>query len=392
MQLTRNVTRVASITTTTAVKKLRSQVLCNHIYSNRKTLWTAATCSDPDLSTALSRCLPTANKANTTASLSNAQGQKDSITIILASRSYPGLICSRYLQNSRTMSLNHPSFSAQSSIEFLQKSGHGVSTLTLTPDPPVLPTNSLDPTDPLIISCQPFYRVWSRISSEKIERKIRGKWARPQDIEERSLDTADPDIFMISDLEVHQFLEALDTANPDVINWAFWQAQPRLLLGNLVRNAATVTATSRTSISYPSMAPLGPAMRITSLMPLDYYWIDYKPHINQGQGVLFTNGEITNANQGQHIDIDMQKATVYKITGGILPKEIWLLFFQIFYIRSKQHIEEQSQSPEQNQKNTDNTFISNLFGASSENGFIVGQPNSHTWVCAVTDSVLTFLK
>ncbi|ORZ11015.1 hypothetical protein BCR41DRAFT_357359 [Lobosporangium transversale] len=358
MQLTRNVTRVASITTTTAVKKLRSQVLCNHIYSNRKTLWTAATCSDPDLSTALSRCLPTANKANTTASLSNAQGQKDSITIILASRSYPGLICSRYLQNSRTMSLNHPSFSAQSSIEFLQKSGHGVSTLTLTPDPPVLPTNSLDPTDPLIISCQPFYRVWSRISSEKIERKIRGKWARPQDIEERSLDTADPDIFMISDLEVHQFLEALDTANPDVINWAFWQAQPRLLLGNLVRNAATVTATSRTSISYPSMAPLGPAMRITRKYGC---------------------------------------CTVHDLSVGQWPQahghyDSQLSILKIFYIRSKQHIEEQSQSPEQNQKNTDNTFISNLFGASSENGFIVGQPNSHTWVCAVTDSVLTFLK
>ncbi|KAF9897173.1 hypothetical protein BX616_006060, partial [Lobosporangium transversale] len=389
MQLTRNVTRVASITTTTAVKKLRSQVLCNHIYSNRKTLWTAATCSDPDLSTALSRCLPTANKANTTASLSNAQGQKDSITIILASRSYPGSDLLS-LPSKLPDHVSKSSFILGAVVDRVPtKSGHGVSTLTLTPDPPVLPTNSLDPTDPLIISCQPFYLSGPESRRKRLKEKSVGKWARPQDIEERSLDTADAwsafksistgrnqvqvprvalpsssssfkalsspsplsqDIFMISDLEVHQFLEALDTANPDANKLGILASSTPFITGKpvtmfydgkivqdgvlgvsiikSVRNAATVTATSRTSISYPSMAPLGPAMRITRcrgniILELDEsnatrLLLDrlQTTTLTKDKEYFLATGEITNANQGQHIDIDMQKATVYKITGG----------------------------------------------------------------------------
>lgn len=51
-------------------------------------------------------------------------------------------------------------------------------------------------------------------------------------------------------------------------------------------------------------------------------------------------------------------------------------------------IEEQESAGSNAHRNDTSTSAQPRFGGSSENGFIVGQPNQDTWVCAVTDSVL----
>ena len=153
---------------------------------------------------------------------------------------------------------------------------------------------------------------------KRLKEKSVGKWARSQDIEERSLDTADAwssfksisigqnqvqvpaailaqseggaenqeqDVLMISDLEVHQFLEALDAASPAASKVGLMASSTPFITGRPVtmfydgklvqdgvlgvslvkkaRNPKEIEDGSRTFVEYPSMAPLGPAMQIT---------------------------------------------------------------------------------------------------------------------------------
>ncbi|KAG0369183.1 hypothetical protein BGZ54_000114 [Gamsiella multidivaricata] len=278
----------------------------------RRALWTAATCSHPDLATALSRCFPASDP-----SISTPTDTKNSVTIVLASRSYPG-------NDLLDLPAKLPAHIAQSSIilgavvdRVPTHSGHGVSTLTLTPT-----STSATPSSGRLIACQPFYLSGAESRRKRMKEKSVGKWARSQDIEERSLDTADAwsafksistgrnqvkvpeavlpphpssasssseqgsmqDILMISDLEVHQFLEALDASNLDASKVGLLASSTPFITGrpvtmfydgkvvqdgvlgvSMIKDATRKDGddTSRTSVEYPSLAPLGPAMQIT---------------------------------------------------------------------------------------------------------------------------------
>jgi len=254
-----------------------------------RSLYTAATCSHPDLKTALARCFPASSPAP-------AAG---SVTVILASRSFPG---SDLLE----LPSKVPAHITKSSVvlgavidRVPTTSGHGVSTLTLTP------SNDL-------ISCSPFYLSGPESRRKRLKEKSVGKWARSQDIEERSLDTADAwnafksisigrnqvqvpdailapdkadqDVLVISDLEVHQFLEALDTSNPKASKIGVVASSTPFITGRPVtmfydgkwiqdgvvgvslaktKKTEDTMKNQLTTVEYPSMAPLGPAMQIT---------------------------------------------------------------------------------------------------------------------------------
>ncbi|KAG0096997.1 hypothetical protein BGZ93_003677, partial [Podila epicladia] len=202
----------------------------------QRALWTAATCSHPDLATSLSRCFPT---SSTTTPPPSSEPPKN-VTIVLASRSYPG---SDLLNLPSAVPQHIRDSSTVLSVivdRVPTRSGHGVSTLTLTPSATLL-------------SCKPFHLSGAESRRKRLKEKSVGKWARAQDIEERSLDTADAwnafksisigrnqvqvpeaalpssssdvssndgpnaatkqqqEVIVFSDLEVHQFLEALDT-------------------------------------------------------------------------------------------------------------------------------------------------------------------------------------
>lgn len=85
---------------------------------------------------------------------------------------------------------------------------------------------------------------------------------------------------MISDLEVHQFLEALDSANPAASkvglmasSTPFITGRPVTMFydGQLIQDGVMGVSILKlpaakqetTSVTYPSMSPLGPAMQIT---------------------------------------------------------------------------------------------------------------------------------
>jgi len=292
-----------------------------------RTLWTAATCSHPDLATALSQCLPAPSSPSPLPK--SPSDTKDSVTVILASRSYPGseLLA---LPTKVPSHVTHTSFVIGAVVDRVPtKTGHGVSTLTLA-----LKTGSASVPSRLI-ACQPFYLSGAESRRKRLKEKSVGKWARSQDIQERSLDTSDAwsafksisigrnqvqvpaaalpisdpafssssapsssptsapssvtatqDILMISDLEVHQFLEALDVANPGASkvgllasSTPFVTGKPVTMFydGNVVQDGVLgvslvverdqkerpPTTATTTTVEYPTLTPLGPAMQVT---------------------------------------------------------------------------------------------------------------------------------
>ncbi|KAF9277404.1 hypothetical protein BGZ68_009320 [Mortierella alpina] len=439
-----------------------------------RTLWTAATCSHPDLATALSRCLPE--------STPSAPPTKDSVTIVLASRSYPG-------SDLLTLPEKIPEHVSKSSFilgavvdRVPTKSGHGVSTLTLTP------AHASTPSADRLIQCRPFYLSGADSRRKRLKEKSVGKWARSQDIEERSLDTADAwssfksisigqnqvqvpaailspqseggaehqeqDVLMISDLEVHQFLEALDVASPTASKVGLMASSTPFITGrpvtmfydgklvqdgvlgvSLVKKAGShkhIEGATRTSVEYPSMAPLGPAMQITRcrgniILELDEsnatrLLLDrlQATTLTKDKEFFLATGEPTTADQDEDSNVDMSNATVYRITGGDPSKGNmavdtvhdlkvgqWVQFIHHDKVQEHGHfvspdrahkdtvrfttsdpnntIEEQSSMA--SRSDSDDT-VQATFGGSSENGFIVGQANEGTWVCTVADSVL----
>lgn len=289
-----------------------------HLHFSRSH-WTAATSSHPDLAIALSRCL--------SAPLSSEA--KGSVTIVLASRSYSG---SDLLVLPSKIPPHVTSMIIGAVVDRVPtKSGHGVSTLTLTPT--ASSSSSLSgarsSASGRLIACQPFHLSGAESRRKRLKEKSVGKWARPQDIQERSLDTPDAwstfksisvgrnqvqvpaatlpvasisasnspsttttmkrqDILMISDLEVHQFLEALDQANPEASkigllasSTPFITGQPVTMFydGKVVQDGVlgvsllveenqegqpqSTATTATTAVEYPTLAPLGPAMQIT---------------------------------------------------------------------------------------------------------------------------------
>ncbi|KAF9982976.1 hypothetical protein BGZ75_005556 [Mortierella antarctica] len=334
-----------------------------------RTLWTAATCSHPDLATALSRCLPE--------SAPSASQTKDSVTIVLASRSYPG-------SDLLTLPEKIPEHVSKSNFvlgavvdRVPTKSGHGVSTLTLTPD-----ATSASSTE-CLMEFHPFYLSGADSRRKRLKEKSVGKWARSQDIEERSLDTADAwssfksisigqnqvqvpaailaqsegssekqeqDVLMISDLEVHQFLEALDATIPAASKVGLMASSTPFITGrpvtmfydgklvqdgvlgvSLVKKAGRykeIKGESRTLVEYPSMAPLGPAMQITRcrgniILELDEsnatrLLLDrlQATTLTKDKEYFLATGEPTAADQDEDSNVDMSNATVYRITGG----------------------------------------------------------------------------
>ncbi|KAF8940122.1 hypothetical protein BGZ47_007877 [Haplosporangium gracile] len=455
---------------------------------NQKTLWTAITSSHPDLTIALSQCLPTSSSTSSTTVTDNAKAKKSGVTIILASRSYPG-------SDLLTLPSKVPDHISQSQHilgavvdRVPTPSGHGVSTLTITPS---TATNVLASTDRLV-DCQPFYLSGAESRRKRLKEKSVGKWARSQDIEERGLDTADAwssfksisigrnqvqvptaalppssslasalgskeidqDIMMISDLEVHQFLEALDTANPAASkvglmasSTPFITGRPVTMFydGQLVQDGVLgVSILKRpaakqetTSVTYPSMSPLGPAMQITRcrgniILELDEsnatrLLLDrlQATTLTKDKEYFLATGEPTTATSGSVAQVDMSKATVYKITGGDPSKGNmavdtvhdlqvgqWVQFIHHGKAQDHGHIDNDLSSSDIQTDVTTMRFTAtdpnntieeesvgsngndtassaqSRFGGSSENGFIVGQPHQGTWVCAVTDSVL----
>ncbi|KAG0211815.1 hypothetical protein BGX28_007405 [Mortierella sp. GBA30] len=452
--------------------------------SSGRSLWTAATCSHPDLATALSRCFPSTTSSSSPSSSPSAASNKDSVTVILASRSYPG-------SDLLSLPSKVPEHVSKSSVvlgavidRVPTRSGHGVSTLTLTP-------SSSSSSKYRILSCHPFYLSGPESRRKRLKEKSVGKWARSQDIEERSLDTADAwsafksisigqnqvqvptailppssspssqleqDIFMISDLEVHQFLEALDTATPVASKVGLMASSTPFITGrpvtmfydgrlvqdgvlgvSIVKEAQQhlqkekeVDEYRRTSVDYPSMATLGPAMQITRcrgniILELDEsnatrLLLDrlQATTLTKDKEYFLATGEATAGDQDEDSNVDMSKATVYKITGGDPSKGNmavdtvhdlnvgqWVQF--IHHDKAQEHghidtsiggkhgtlrfsttdpnntIEEQQETQEQQPTEEK---VQAVFGGSSENGFIVGQPSEGTWVCTVTDSVM----
>ncbi|KAI1315944.1 hypothetical protein EDD11_000194 [Mortierella claussenii] len=493
--------------------------------SHRQTLWTAATCSHPDLSTALSRCFPAASPSSspsstssssstTKTSSSSSSSNKNSVTIILASRSFPG-------SDLLSLPSKLPSHISSSSSHFIlgavvdrvpTPTGHGVSTLTLTPDQDE--QQSLASTSRLL-SVQPFYLSGAESRRKRLKEKSVGKWARSQDIEERSLDTADAwaafksisigrnqvqvpqavlpppssftttttattttssssspssssqEILMMSDMEVHQFLEALDHTTPAAHKFGILASSTPFITGrpvtmfydgkvvqdgvlgvSIVRSSADRhEGETKTTVDYPSMAPLGPAMQITRCRGNIILELDESnatrllldrlsaTTLTKDKEYFLATGEPTrvdiHSSQDQIVNIDMKQATVYKITGGDPSKGNmavdtvhdlnvgqWVQFMH--HDRGLDHGHyDPSLSSNNNNNNNNNTqgmvrftttdpnntieeqsdlkgrteadadAVQALFGGSSENGFMVGQPHGQTWVCTVTDSVLT---
>lgn len=279
----------------------------------QRALWTAATCSHPDLATSISRCFP----APSSTAPPPSSETPNNVTIVLASRSYPGSDLLN-LPSAVPQHIRDTSTVLGAIVDRVPtRSGHGVSTLTLTPSATLL-------------SCKPFHLSGAESRRKRLKEKSVGKWARAQDIEERSLDTADAwnafksisigrnqvqvpeaalpsssssssdvssndhgttttattkqEVIVFSDLEVHQFLEALDNAAPqaDKIGLLasstpfitgkpvtmFWNGQ---LVQDGVLGVSIMRDTSRkegreksvTTVEYPSMSTLGPAMQIT---------------------------------------------------------------------------------------------------------------------------------
>ncbi|KAF9948248.1 hypothetical protein BGZ70_002303 [Mortierella alpina] len=430
-----------------------------------RTLWTAATCSHPDLATALSRCLPES-------STPSASPTKDSVTIVLASRSYPG-------SDLLTLPAKIPEHVSKSSFvlgavvdRVPTKSGHGVSTLTLAP------TLASESSADRLIQCHPFYLSGADSRRKRLKEKSVGKWARSQDIEERSLDTADAwssfksisigqnqvqvpevivaqsegasenqeqDVLMISDLEVHQFLEALDAASPAASKVGLMASSTPFITGrpvtmfydgklvqdgvlgvSLVKEARghkRIEGEVKTLVEYPSMAPLGPAMQITRcrgniILELDEsnatrLLLDrlQATTLTKDKEYFLATGKPTAADQDEDSNVDMSNATV---KGNMAVDTVhdlkvgqWVQFIHHDKVQEHGHfasptrehkgtvrfstsdpnntIEEQPATPLSS--DTDGT-VQSTFGGSSENGFIVGQANEGTWVCTVADSVL----
>ncbi|KAG0338032.1 hypothetical protein BG004_007391 [Podila humilis] len=438
-----------------------------------RSLWTVATDSHPDLTTSLARCLPHPPLSSSSSS----------VTIILASRSYPGsdlLDLPSKLPSHLQIALSSsstPSSSWSSSRTTVigavvdrvpTSSGHGVSTLSYT----------TKPDDQKIQFIEPFYLSGSESRRKRLKEKSVGKWARAQDIEERSLDTADawnafksisigrnqvqvpeailssdaasssslpstrgqeqkqqqqPEqqeqtVLMLSDLEVHQFLEALDVAVPEatkiglvasstpfitgkpvtmfygnkvvqdgVVGVSIVKSKKHIKHGGDTKEAtATTTAaetdmdTATVTVEYPSMSTLGSAMQITRcrgniILELDEsnatrLLLDrlQATTLTKDKEYFLATGEPTVLGSLDHkdetTDIDMTKATVYKITGGDPSK-------------GNMAVDTEEYNPSLVDKEAP---VRNVFGGSSENGFIVGNPNEDTWVCAVTDSVLNY--
>ncbi|KAG0048322.1 hypothetical protein BGZ83_006695 [Gryganskiella cystojenkinii] len=424
-----------------------------------RSLYTAATCSHPDLKTALSRCFPS------TSSTKLAPG---SVTVILASRSYPG-------SDLLDLPSKVPSHIADSSRvlgavvdRVPTKSGHGISTLILSPSDE-------------LTSCAPFYLSGTESRRKRLKEKSVGRWARSQDIEERSLDTADAwnvfksisigrnqvqvpdaasaarnaenrdqDVLMISDLEVHQFLEALDTANPGASkigliasSTPFITGRPVTMFydGKWVQDGVVGVAITKTkdvqaskekhtaSIEYPSLATLGPAMKITRcrgniILELDESnatrllldRLKATPLTKDKEYFLATGTPATTADSDKDVQLDMSKATVYKITGGDPSKGNmavdtvhdlavgqWVQFIHHDKVQDHGHfdptvtndsalirftISDPNNTIEQHEQAPTEEPLQNIFGGSSENGFIVGHPDGNTWVCTVADSVV----
>ncbi|KFH69061.1 hypothetical protein MVEG_05863 [Podila verticillata NRRL 6337] len=445
--------------------------LCRNTPSKtRRTLWTAATCSHADLATSLSRCFPTPS------SPSPSSKPPKNVTIILASRSYPGpdLL---HLPRAVPAHIRDTSTVLAAIVDRVPTvSGHGVSTLTLTPSSSLL-------------SCKPFHLSGAESRRKRLKEKSVGKWARAQDIEERSLDTADAweafksistgrnqvqvpeaalpsslnqegeggesvkqEVLVISDLEVHQFLEALDTAAPKAGKVGLLASSTPFITGKPVTmfwNGEAVQdgvlgvsivkkddgSKSATTVEYPSMSTLGPAMQITRCRGNIILELDESnatrllldrlkaTTLTKDKEYFLATGEPTALGSLDHkdvrTDIDMAKATVYKITGGDPSKGNmavdtvhdlrvgqWVQFIhhdkaqeQGHYDKSRINkpdslvfttsdpnntIEEQYTPSSQDES----APVESVFGGSSENGFIVGIPDEDTWVCTVTDSVL----
>ncbi|KAG0319189.1 hypothetical protein BGZ97_002599 [Linnemannia gamsii] len=436
--------------------------------------------------TALSQCLPTTTPTSSPTT-DNTNAKKSGVTIILASRSYPGSDLLALPSNIPTH-ISHSQHILGAVVDRVPTpSGHGVSTLTLTPA-----TNTTAASDRLV-DVQPFYLSVAESRRKRLKEKSVGKWARSQDIEERSLDTADAwssfksisigrnqvqvptaalpptssasapardadqDIMMISDLEVHQFLEALDAANPEASkiglmasSTPFITGRPVTMFydGQLVQDGVLgVSILKRpaskqdiTSVTYPSMSPLGPAMQITRcrgniILELDEsnatrLLLDrlQATTLTKDKEYFLATGEPSTATSESPAQVDMSKATVYKITGGDPSKGNmavdtvhdlqvgqWVQFIHHGEAQNHGHIDNDLSSSDiqtgattvrftatdpnntiewqedptgSSSDSSSSSSTQPRFGGSSENGFIVGQPNQGTWVCAVTESVL----
>ncbi|KAG0030823.1 hypothetical protein BGZ82_007284 [Podila clonocystis] len=442
--------------------------------SKTRALWTAATCSHPDLTTSLSRCFP----APSSTTPPRSSETPNNVTIVLASRSYPGSDLLN-LPSAVPQHIRDTSTVLGAIVDRVPtRSGHGVSTLTLTPSAALL-------------SCKPFHLSGAESRRKRLKEKSVGKWARAEDIEERSLDTADawnafksisigrnqvqvPEaalpssgvslnegadattkqkVIVFSDLEVHQFLEALDNAAPqaDKIGLLasstpfitgkpvtmFWNGQlvqDGVLGVSIVKDTSKETKKSVTTVEYPSMSTLGPAMQITRcrgniILELDEsnatrLLLDrlQATTLTKDKEYFLATGEPATLGSLDHkdvrTDIDMAKATVYKITGGDPSKGNmavdtvhdlrvgqWVQFIHHDKVQEQGHYDQtminkpdslvfttsdpnNTIEEQYNPSQAGESSVESVFGGSSENGFIVGIPDEATWVCTVTDSVL----
>ncbi|KAG0308553.1 hypothetical protein BGZ98_007639 [Dissophora globulifera] len=357
-----SITRSFGLAASSCVRAATSARLVKAGATHKKALWTAATSSHSDLATAIAQCLsPPSSSSSSSSSLasplsSQAKSQlKASVTIVLASRSYPS-------SDLLTLPSKIPDPISQSSFIL----GAVVDRV---------------PTD-------------AESRRKRLKEKSVGKWARSQDIEERSLDTADAwasfksisvgqnqvqvpdsalppashpahgqehdvsqDIMILSDLEVHQFLEALDTANPSASKTGLLASSTPFITGkpvtmyydgkvvqdgvlgvSVVRE--TIASSSDrseddrnrrptlTTLEYPSLAPLGPAMQITKcrgniILELNdsnatRLLLDrlQSTTLTKDKEYFLATGEPTEAKDSQEFNVNMKEAMVYKITGG----------------------------------------------------------------------------
>ncbi|KAG0318705.1 hypothetical protein BGZ99_005492 [Dissophora globulifera] len=493
-----SITRSFGLAASSCVRAATSARLVKAGATHKKALWTAATSSHPDLATAVAQCLspPSSSSSSSLASPLSSQAKsqlKASVTIVLASRSYPGSDLLT-LPSKIPDSISQSSFILGAVVDRVPtESGHGVSTLTLSPDKASLSDSTLD----RIVSCQPFFLSSAESRRKRLKEKSVGKWARSQDIEERSLDTADAwasfksisigqnqvqvpdsalpppsspahgqehdvsqDIMILSDLEVHQFLEALDTANPSASKTGLLASSTPFITGkpvtmyydgkvvqdgvlgvSVVRE--TIASSSDrsedarnrrptlTTLEYPSLAPLGPAMQITKCRGNIILELNdsnatrlllerlQSTTLTKDKEYFLATGEPTKAKDSQEFNVNMKEAMVYKITGGDPSKGNmavdtvhdlnvgqWVQFNHHDRSADNGHYDPSLQNglqgmtrftttdPNSTLEQSDKRpvqgdgSVQSIFGGSSENGFIIGQSKGQTWVCTVTDSIL----
>ncbi|KAG0253764.1 hypothetical protein DFQ27_007236 [Actinomortierella ambigua] len=437
-----------------------------HLLSKQRarTLWTATTDNHADLSTALTNSLkhlPTSTTPSATTK---------NVALILASRSYDGS------QLLKLPSLIPASIRASTTIvaavvnRVPTETGHGVSAMTWNNAAASSESESESESKSESVSVAPFVLHGSAYKRKRLKEKSVGRWARQKDIEERTLlDTADAwetfksisisrnqvqlpqavaghmeahlrqqqqqgqqgqqqqsleqQVLVLSDPEVHQFLDALDDALPQARKAGLVVTSTPFITGEMHSMFYDDQLTLSTKLLPPPLEILSQPMAIARcrgniILGLDAQ--DLNPtralldhlegrNLQKTDEFYIATGPVKP--DGQEIDMSAKETKLFKITGGDpskgnmavdtvhdLQNGQWIQFMT----RKRNAATDKLLSPLSpctlgntqavfqvdeimiedvlDNAGTKHKTTQGIFGGSSENGIIMGLPDDFTWV------------